>query len=93
MISDLEVHQFLEALDGANPGASKIGLLASSTPFITGRPVTMFYDGKIVQDGVVGVSVVKEVVSKKTSEGDSRDRTSVEYPSLASLGPAMQITR
>ncbi|KAF9200285.1 hypothetical protein BGZ49_009496 [Haplosporangium sp. Z 27] len=89
MISDLEVHQFLEALDNANPGASKIGLIASSTPFITGRPVTMFYDGKIVQDGVLGVSVVREIKDSKNAES----RTSIEYPTLASLGPAMQITR
>ncbi|KAI8595176.1 hypothetical protein EDD21DRAFT_420922 [Dissophora ornata] len=93
MISDLEVHQFLEALDVANPEASKIGVLASSTPFITGRPVTMFYDGKVVQDGVVGVSVVKEVKKKAGESDDGKSKTFVEYPSLAPLGPAMQITR
>ncbi|KAG0319189.1 hypothetical protein BGZ97_002599 [Linnemannia gamsii] len=86
MISDLEVHQFLEALDAANPEASKIGLMASSTPFITGRPVTMFYDGQLVQDGVLGVSILKRPASKQ-------DITSVTYPSMSPLGPAMQITR
>ncbi|KAG0369183.1 hypothetical protein BGZ54_000114 [Gamsiella multidivaricata] len=90
MISDLEVHQFLEALDASNLDASKVGLLASSTPFITGRPVTMFYDGKVVQDGVLGVSMIKDATRK---DGDDTSRTSVEYPSLAPLGPAMQITR
>ncbi|KAF9345573.1 hypothetical protein BGX26_002975 [Mortierella sp. AD094] len=89
MLSDLEVHQFLEALDNASPEANKVGLLASSTPFITGRPVTMFYDGKIVQDGVLGVSVVRDAKDGKGGE----NRTSVEYPTLAPLGPAMQITR
>ncbi|KAF9193922.1 hypothetical protein BGZ51_001908 [Haplosporangium sp. Z 767] len=87
MISDLEVHQFLEALDTANSTATKIGLLASSTPFITGRPVTMFFDGQLVQDGVLGVSLIKEAVS------NVENRTSVDYPSMAPLGPAMQITR
>lgn len=94
MISDLEVHQFLEALDQANPEASKIGLLASSTPFITGQPVTMFYDGKVVQDGVLGVSLLVE----ENQEGQPQSTattatTAVEYPTLAPLGPAMQITR
>ncbi|KAF9157505.1 hypothetical protein BGX21_003894 [Mortierella sp. AD011] len=89
MISDLEVHQFLEALDNASPEANKVGLLASSTPFITGRPVTMFYDGKIVQDGVLGVSVVRDAKDGKGVE----NRASVEYPTLVPLGPAMQITR
>ncbi|GJJ74598.1 hypothetical protein EMPS_06956 [Entomortierella parvispora] len=89
VISDLEVHQFLEALDVANPKASKFGLIASSTPFITGRPVTMFYDGKWVQDGVVGVSL-----AKKQAEGAVKNQlTTVEYPSMTTLGPAMQITR
>ncbi|KAF9948248.1 hypothetical protein BGZ70_002303 [Mortierella alpina] len=91
MISDLEVHQFLEALDAASPAASKVGLMASSTPFITGRPVTMFYDGKLVQDGVLGVSLVKEARGHKRIEGEVK--TLVEYPSMAPLGPAMQITR
>ncbi|KAF9155205.1 hypothetical protein BG015_010695 [Linnemannia schmuckeri] len=86
MISDLEVHQFLEALDTANPAASKVGLMASSTPFITGRPVTMFYDGQLVQDGVLGVSILKRPASKQ-------EITSVTYPSMSPLGPAMQITR
>lgn len=86
MISDLEVHQFLESLDTANPTASKIGLMASSTPFITGRPVTMFYDGQLVQDGVLGVSILKRPAAKQ-------ETTSVAYPSMSPLGPAMQITR
>lgn len=86
MISDLEVHQFLEALDSANPAASKVGLMASSTPFITGRPVTMFYDGQLIQDGVMGVSILKLPAAKQ-------ETTSVTYPSMSPLGPAMQITR
>ncbi|KAG0338032.1 hypothetical protein BG004_007391 [Podila humilis] len=107
MLSDLEVHQFLEALDVAVPEATKIGLVASSTPFITGKPVTMFYGNKVVQDGVVGVSIVK---SKKHIKhgGDTKEATAtttaaetdmdtatvtVEYPSMSTLGSAMQITR
>ncbi|KAG0318705.1 hypothetical protein BGZ99_005492 [Dissophora globulifera] len=98
ILSDLEVHQFLEALDTANPSASKTGLLASSTPFITGKPVTMYYDGKVVQDGVLGVSVVRETIASSSDRSeDARNRrptlTTLEYPSLAPLGPAMQITK
>ncbi|KAI1315944.1 hypothetical protein EDD11_000194 [Mortierella claussenii] len=89
MMSDMEVHQFLEALDHTTPAAHKFGILASSTPFITGRPVTMFYDGKVVQDGVLGVSIVRS--SADRHEGETK--TTVDYPSMAPLGPAMQITR
>jgi len=92
MISDLEVHQFLEALDVANPGASKVGLLASSTPFVTGKPVTMFYDGNVVQDGVLGVSLVVER-DQKERPPTTATTTTVEYPTLTPLGPAMQVTR
>jgi hypothetical protein len=88
VFSDIEVHQFLEALDTAAPKAGKVGLLASSTPFITGKPVTMFWNEKAVQDGVLGVSIVKK---KKGDE--SKSATTVEYPSMSTLGPAMQITR
>ncbi|KAG0030823.1 hypothetical protein BGZ82_007284 [Podila clonocystis] len=88
VFSDLEVHQFLEALDNAAPQADKIGLLASSTPFITGKPVTMFWNGQLVQDGVLGVSIVKD-----TSKETKKSVTTVEYPSMSTLGPAMQITR
>ncbi|KAF9934314.1 hypothetical protein FBU30_002453 [Linnemannia zychae] len=89
MFSDLEVHQFLEALDTVNPEASKVGLMASSTPFITGRPVTMFYDGQLVQDGVLGVSILKKPRNEQTPE----ETIKVTYPSMSPLGPAMQITR
>lgn len=89
VFSDLEVHQFLEALDNAAPRANKVGLLASSTPFITGKPVTMFWNGQLVQDGVLGVSIVKDT-SKSEAE---KSTTTVEYPSMSTLGPAMQITR
>lgn len=90
VFSDLEVHQFLEALDNAAPQADKIGLLASSTPFITGKPVTMFWNGQLVQDGVLGVSIMRDTSRK---EGREKSVTTVEYPSMSTLGPAMQITR
>ncbi|KAF9438765.1 hypothetical protein BGZ76_005071 [Entomortierella beljakovae] len=93
LVSDLEVHQFLEALDNASPKASKVGLLASSTPFITGLPVTMFYDGKILQDGILGVSIIRESNKSNNTSTGEENMSSIEYPTLAPLGPAMQITR
>ncbi|KAF9410501.1 hypothetical protein BGZ94_001632 [Podila epigama] len=92
MFSDLEVHQFLEALDTSNPKADKVGLIASSTPFITGRPVTMFYNDQLVQDGVIGVSIVKNNATGNDHNSTAPVST-VEYPSMSTLGPAMQITR
>ncbi|KAF8464317.1 hypothetical protein JB92DRAFT_2071761 [Gautieria morchelliformis] len=39
------------------PKADKLGLIASSTPFITGRPFTLFYDDRIYSSGAVGVGL------------------------------------
>ncbi|KAF8208764.1 hypothetical protein K438DRAFT_2012730 [Mycena galopus ATCC 62051] len=39
------------------PGATKLGLFATPTPFITGRPVTLFQDDKIYGAGAVGLAL------------------------------------
>ncbi|KAG0253764.1 hypothetical protein DFQ27_007236 [Actinomortierella ambigua] len=47
VLSDPEVHQFLDALDDALPQARKAGLVVTSTPFITGEMHSMFYDDQL----------------------------------------------
>lgn len=39
------------------PHLDKMGLICSSTPFITGRPFTMFFDDRVYSEGAVGVAV------------------------------------
>ncbi|KAJ7855889.1 hypothetical protein B0H14DRAFT_2753736 [Mycena olivaceomarginata] len=39
------------------PAATKLGLFAASTPFITGRPVTLFKGDKIYESGAVGLAL------------------------------------
>ncbi|KAJ7758552.1 hypothetical protein DFH07DRAFT_818510 [Mycena maculata] len=39
------------------PGATKLGLFATPTPFITGRPITLFQGDKIHESGAVGVAL------------------------------------
>ncbi|KAJ7211494.1 hypothetical protein B0H12DRAFT_1033472 [Mycena haematopus] len=39
------------------PGATKLGLFAAPTPFITGRPVTLFQGNKIYGTGAVGLAL------------------------------------
>jgi hypothetical protein len=36
----------------------KLGLIGASTPFITGRPVTLFENEKIYESGAVGVALL-----------------------------------
>jgi len=62
----------------------QLGFLASSTPFITGRPVTLFHDGAIYSDGAVGVAL-------QPSFG--RTSLAVEFPGLVELTPELKITR
>ncbi|KAJ3909032.1 hypothetical protein F5879DRAFT_188923 [Lentinula edodes] len=54
--SDLSPEGLSSAISESFPGASQLGLLASSTPFITGRPVTLFHNQQILDSGAVGVA-------------------------------------
>ncbi|KAH0586480.1 hypothetical protein H2248_007712 [Termitomyces sp. 'cryptogamus'] len=51
----------------AFPNASSLGLIASSTPFITGRPVTLFHNDVIYDSGAVGVALMAPMNSVTTS--------------------------
>ncbi|TFK48716.1 hypothetical protein OE88DRAFT_1663806 [Heliocybe sulcata] len=65
----------------ALPGADKLGLIASSTPFLTGRPFTLFHNGQIHSGGAVGVATTK-----------SGTASSVEFNGLRAITPALTIT-
>ncbi|KAG6879821.1 hypothetical protein C0992_011104 [Termitomyces sp. T32_za158] len=53
------------------PNVPSLGLIASSTPFITGRPVTLFHNGAIYDSGAVGVALEAPLRSIKTSFRDA----------------------
>lgn len=36
---------------------SQIGMICSSTPFVTGRPFTMFLNDRVYSEGAVGVAI------------------------------------
>ncbi|TFK38965.1 hypothetical protein BDQ12DRAFT_722820 [Crucibulum laeve] len=52
--------------------STKLGLMATSTPFITGRPVTLFQNRCIYESGAVGIAL-------KRSIKDSQTRSHVEF--------------
>ncbi|KAJ3979996.1 hypothetical protein F5890DRAFT_1420476 [Lentinula detonsa] len=54
--SDLSPEGLSSVISKSFPRASQLGLLASSTPFITGRPVTLFHNQQILDKGAVGVA-------------------------------------
>jgi small ligand-binding sensory domain FIST len=61
----------------------KIGLIASSTPFVTGRPVTLFHNANVHSSGAVGIALT----------GGGIPRSSIEFPGLKSITPPLIVTR
>ncbi|KAF9236457.1 hypothetical protein BU15DRAFT_76906 [Melanogaster broomeanus] len=72
-------------LETAFPQANKLSLVASSTPFLTGRPVTLFHDGEILSDGAVGVVL--------TSSSEPAPLVELSFPPLVALSPDLEVTR
>ncbi|RDX53914.1 hypothetical protein OH76DRAFT_1399083 [Lentinus brumalis] len=62
--------------------ATKLGLIGTSTPFITGRPYTLFHNGSICSDGAVGICLSSGPRSKSFSE----------YPGLEAITRPMVVT-
>ncbi|KAJ3150449.1 magnesium ion transporter [Geranomyces michiganensis] len=82
--SDREPHQFLETLDTSFPSTTKLGLIGTMTPFVTGRPHTLYYNDKVLSGGLVGAAIVSK-----------RVRTTAPQPSftgLEALGEPLAIT-
>lgn len=52
------------ALTAAFPTVPKSMLIGTSTPFITGRPVTLFHNDEIYSDGAVGLAITGESQSQ-----------------------------
>ena len=61
----------------------KLGLIASSTPFITGRPVTLFRNENVHSSGAVGFALT----------GGTAPKSHIEFPGLKSITPPLIITR
>ncbi|PBK69330.1 hypothetical protein ARMSODRAFT_1018757 [Armillaria solidipes] len=64
------------------PAASKLGLVPTSTPFITGRPVTLFQNQRIWDSGAVGVALTNA----------KNVRSTLDYHGLVSLSSVMTVT-
>ncbi|KAJ3760187.1 hypothetical protein EV360DRAFT_40397 [Lentinula raphanica] len=80
-LSDLSPEGLSSVLSSSFPKASQLGLLASSTPFITGRPVTLFHNQHILDKGAVGVALTSHKALKFHVPNDIRP-----------LGSALEVT-
>ncbi|KAF8890772.1 hypothetical protein BD779DRAFT_1517001 [Infundibulicybe gibba] len=66
----------------AFPGATSLGLMATSTPFITGRPVTLFHNQQIYGSGAVGLAL-------RAAGGPT---TTVGFLGTRAISPLMTVT-
>ncbi|KAJ1939968.1 hypothetical protein FBU59_003950 [Linderina macrospora] len=58
LASDKESRQVMDALDRRFPGATKIGVVGTQTPFVNGREFTLFGNSKVYDSGIVGLAFV-----------------------------------
>lgn len=61
----------------------QIGLIGSSTPFITGRPFTLFQGSSIYSDGAVGLAIFNQ----------ESQRTSVNFKNVRAVSRPMEVTQ
>ncbi|EKM48877.1 uncharacterized protein PHACADRAFT_59601, partial [Phanerochaete carnosa HHB-10118-sp] len=57
--------------------SSKLGFIASSTPFVNGRPHTLFFGNEVHSAGAVGIAF--------TSDGSAKPRMDMEFPELNAI--------
>ncbi|KAM6493834.1 hypothetical protein JOM56_010195 [Amanita muscaria] len=61
-------------------GASKLGMVASSTPFVTGRPFTLFSNRDIYDSGAVGIVLKNKKLDKVTVKASFLDLEAISEP-------------
>ncbi|KAK2462768.1 hypothetical protein APHAL10511_005159 [Amanita phalloides] len=68
--------------------SSKVGLVASSTPFVTGRPFTLFRNQNIYDSGAVGIALRR---SRIPSSNDFT--TKISFAGLSPISKPMTVTQ
>ena len=61
----------------------KLGLFASSTPFVTGRPYTLIFNGSVKSSGAVGLAL----------SGGSRPVAETAFPGLRAITAPLKVTQ
>lgn len=63
--------------------ATKVGLVAASTPFVTGRPFTLLHDQLVYSAGAVGLALISPIKPTVVSA----------FPGLKAITPVLTVTR
>ncbi|KAG8702286.1 hypothetical protein FRC08_003581 [Ceratobasidium sp. 394] len=82
-LSDTAPEGLLHSLHRHFPAASQQGLIAGSTPFITGRPVTLFKGSNIFADGAVGLALFNQ----------NTQRNEITFDNLQAVSPVLEVTQ
>ncbi|KAJ3125909.1 hypothetical protein HK098_008102 [Nowakowskiella sp. JEL0407] len=84
--SDNESRSFHEGLDLHFEKSTKIGLIGTRTPFLTGTPYCLYHNNESHQSGVVGLAFPNDPASSNYS-------TTLSHPGLVILGSPLIITK
>ncbi|KAJ3220019.1 hypothetical protein HDU67_007752 [Dinochytrium kinnereticum] len=82
VFTDKDPHDFLRSLDARVPKAAKIGILGAMTPFATGIPHTLYYNGDVLSAGATAL-----LLSFKKFKPSIK----VGWPGLLNLGEKQKI--
>ncbi|RKP10961.1 hypothetical protein THASP1DRAFT_27270 [Thamnocephalis sphaerospora] len=100
LATDTEPYALAEALQEQYPETALLGTIAASTPFVTGLPYTIYFNGKTLQDGAAGVAIRGMSTKQSTHFAEEHCAISVgqlsasrSFARLSPLGNAMRITR
>ena len=86
--SDLHPEGLNESLRALPSTTTQLGLIAASTHFISGRPVTLYRDGSFFSDGAVGVALLKEKTNEKKMVS-----AHVDFLGIRRLSGSLTVTR
>ncbi|CAE6480101.1 unnamed protein product [Rhizoctonia solani] len=82
-LSDGKPEGLLDSLHRHFPVASQLGLIGTSTPFINGRPFTLFKGTNIFSDGAVGIALLDQPSQK----------TTMNFDGIHALSEPMEVTQ
>ena len=83
--SDLHPEGLVESLRALPPTTAQLGLIAASTHFISGRPVTLCRDGSFFGEGAVGIAILKQTNKTVSSH--------VDFLGIRKISEVLTVTR
>ncbi|KXN73559.1 hypothetical protein CONCODRAFT_77303 [Conidiobolus coronatus NRRL 28638] len=75
--------QYLEAISNSLPHLKIVGLSGGPTPFINGKATSLIYNGKVNEEGIIGVILPPS----------ANISTKLVYPNIQTLGEPLTITK